>query len=179
MFAGPAVCLYMKFFVLLMIVPAFCGCELTPNVNTRKAGRPWNYYGDLSSVYLDQTRGTRVDLVWLDQVQFRRVDRSEFQKVVQTFLTQGYRRIGMVSVRSQYFVDPYEVKKLAADKGARMVVGCWFGAPESKNGTRILEYWYQLLDSPPVPGATPPQSAIPEEPVLGPTPGPAGGIGIY
>lgn|ERR1700722_6931662 len=179
MFAGSVGGVPMKLFVLLIIAPAFCGCMLTPNVDTRKAGRPWNYYGDLVTSYRDQTGGTKVELVWLDQVQFHRVDQRDFRKTVQTFLTQGYRKIGMVAVRSQYFVDPYEVKKLAADKGARMVVGCWFAAGETNTKMRILEYWYQLLDKtgPPTHGpASPTQGAVPQEPVLGPTPVPRSSI---
>jgi hypothetical protein len=179
MFEDSVVRVHMKLIVLLMVSPAFFGCESTPNVNTRKPGRPWNYYGDLLSVYRDQTGGTKVDLVWLDQVGFRRVDRREFQTSVRTLLNQGYRKIGIVSVRSQYFVDPYEVKKLAADKGARMVVGCWFRAGETNAKSLIVEYWYQLLDKapPPTPGVVPPtQSAVPQEPVLGPTPAPRPGL---
>src|SRR5207249_7652258 len=112
----------MKFFALLIISFGFVGCALTPSVDTRKSGQPWNYYGDLSSVYRDQTRGTRVELVWLDQVQFQRVNPNEYQKVIEAYLKQGYRKIGMLSVRSRYFVDPYEARKLAEDNGARLVV---------------------------------------------------------
>ena len=85
----------MKLFVLLLIAPAFLGCALTPNVDTRKAGQPWNYYGDLGSVYRDQTGGTQVALVWLDQVQFRRVDPERISKDRWDLLGQGYRKIGM------------------------------------------------------------------------------------
>src|ERR1700758_1341803 len=155
----------MKFLVPLILALAFFGCELTPTVNTRKAGEPWNYYGDLSSVYRDQTRGVQVALVWLDQVQFQKVNRSEFQKSVQTYLHQGYRKIGFVSVRSQYFVDPYEIKKLAADKGARLVVGCWFPVHETGVEPRMLGYWYQLLDKPAVPSVR----TVTPAPVLTPT----------
>jgi hypothetical protein len=158
----------MKFLVLLIVALAFFGCVLTPNVNTRKAGRPWNYYGDLSNVYRDQTGGVQVALVWLDQVQFQKVNRSEFQKSVQTYLHQGYRKIGFVSVRSQYFVDPYEIKKLAADKGARLVIGCWFTAREPRTQSRSVDYWYQLLDK----AGAPPPRVIPQVPVLAPTPTP-------
>jgi hypothetical protein len=154
----------MKLFVLLMIAPAFFGCALTPNVDTRKPGRPWNYYGNLVSVYRDQTGGTQVALVWLDQVQFRRVDQGEFQKIVRSYLDQGYRKIGIVSVRSQFFVDPYEVRKLAADKGARLVVGCWFTARETRSKSRMVDYWYQLLDK----ASTPAETAVPQGPVLRP-----------
>lgn len=152
----------MKLFFLLVIAPAFFGCAMTQNVDTRKAGQPWNYYGDLSRVYRDQTRGTQVALVWMDQVQFQRVDPSKFQKSVRTYLTQGYRKIGIVSVQSQYFVDPYEMKKLAADKGARLVVGCWFTVRYTRSNTQIVEYWYQFLDK----NVAPVASAVPQAPVF-------------
>lgn len=152
----------MKFFVLLIVAPVFFGCALTPNVDTRKPGQPWNYYGDLVDVYRDQTRRAKVELIWLDEVQFQRVDQRAFQKSVQNYLHQGYRKIGIVSVRSQYFVDPYEVKKLAADKGARLVVGCWFAAHERRAKSRMVDYWYQLLDKPVAPagGAVSPAPAL-------------------
>ena len=154
----------MKRFVLLMIAPAFLGCAMTPNVNNRKAGQPWNYYGNLTSLYRDQTGGTKPALVWMDQVQFQRVQPSDFRKTVRGLLTQGYRKIGNVSVRSEYFVDPYEVKKLAADKGAHLVIGCWFGAGGTRSRSRVLEYWYQLLDKP---GQAAPNPA-PQSPDLNP-----------
>jgi hypothetical protein len=157
----------MRFLILLIPVLVFFGCALTPTVNTRKPGQPWNYYGDLTSVYRDQTGGVKVALVWLDQVQFSQVDRSNFQKSVQTYLLQGYRKIGFVSVRSPYFVDPYEIKKLAADKGARLVVGCWFTAHETKSRSRLVDYWYQLLDK----AGAPPPRVIPQG-LLAPTPTP-------
>jgi hypothetical protein len=157
----------MRFLVLLIPVLVFFGCALTPTVNTRKPGQPWNYYGDLMSAYRDQTRGERVALVWLDQVQFAKVDRGNFQKSVQNYLHQGYRKIGFVSVRSPYFVDPYEIKKLAADKGARLVVGCWFTAHETKSQSRWVDYWYQLLDK----AGAPAPRVIPQAP-LAPTPTP-------
>jgi hypothetical protein len=163
---GRLVRIQMKFFALLILAPAFLGCALTPNVNTRKAGQPWNYYGDLGSVYRDQTRGTQVALVWLDQVQFQRVSPSEFQKSVQSFLRQGYRKIGFVSVRSQYFVDPYEIRKLAADKGARLVIGCWFNAHRTRSNEWLIDYWYQLLDK----AGTIPPGAVSPAPVLAPAP---------
>jgi hypothetical protein len=149
----------MKRFVLLSFALAFLGCAMTQNVNTRKAGQPWNYYGDLVSLYRDETQETPVALVWLGEVVFLRVNRSEFQKSIQTYLHQGYRKIGFVSVRSQYFVDPYEVKKLAADKGARLVVGCWFNAHKTGSNVWMVDYWYQLLDkSGTAPVAVPPPS---------------------
>ena len=64
-------------------------------------------------------------------------------------------------------------------KGARVVVGCWFRAGETNAKSLIVEYWYQLLDKapPPTPGVVPPtQSAVPQEPVLGPTPAPRPGL---
>ena len=72
MLSGSTVPIQIKVFVLLVIAPAFFGCALTPNVDNRKPGRPWSYYGDLVSVYRDQTGGTKVELVWMDQVQFTR-----------------------------------------------------------------------------------------------------------
>jgi hypothetical protein len=152
----------MKLHFLLMVAPAFFGCAFTPNVNTRKPGQPWNYYGNLANAYRDQTGGTQVALVWMDQVIFQRVEPSEFQKTVRTFLGQGYRKIGIISVQSQYFVDPYEMKKLAADKGARLVVGCWFTAHDTRSQTRMVQYWYQLLDK----ETAPPASVVPQGPVL-------------
>lgn len=156
----------MKYFVLLIIAPVFLSCGLTPNVNTRKAGQPWNYYGDLGGVYQDQTRGANAQLVWLDQVQFRRVEQSAFQKTVQDLMKQGYRKIGMIAVRSSYFVDPYEIKKLAADRGANMIVGCWFAGYQTRTGFWSYKYWYQLLDKA-VPKNT---AAVPQAPVSAPTP---------
>ena len=147
----------MKLVMLVILGSAFCGCTLTPNVDTRKPGQPWHYYGDLSSLYRDETKGSPVALVWVEQVQFTRVNPGEFQKTVRTLLTQGYRKIGFISVRSQYFVDPYAAKKLAADKGARMVVGCWFSVHISRAKSYTVEYWYQLLDraAPAAPSAVP------------------------
>jgi hypothetical protein len=152
-----------RLLLVLIVAPVFFGCQMTPNVYTRKAGRPWNYYGNLESVSRDQTGGTQVALVWLDQVQFQRVNVSDFQKSVQTYLHQGYRKIGFVSVRSQYFVDPYEITKLAADKGARLVVGCWFAPRERRSETSTVDYWYQLLDKA---GTAPLPAAVPQAPVL-------------
>jgi hypothetical protein len=148
----------MKLVMLLILGSAFCGCTLTPNVDTRKPGQKWHYYGDLLSLYRDETKGSPVALVWLEQVQFTRVNPGEFQKTVRTLLAQGYRKIGFVSVRSQYFVDPYAAKKLAADKGARMVVGSWFSVHNPRAKSNTVEYWYQLLDkaAPAAPGAVPP-----------------------
>jgi hypothetical protein len=151
----------MKLLMLLTLAWAFCGCSLTPNVNTRKPGQKWYYYGELLSVYRDETRGSPAGLVWLDEVQFTRVNPNEFQKTIRSLLTQGYRKIGFISVRSQYFVDPYSARKLAADKGARMVVGCWFSAPNNKANAEMVEYWYQLLDKASPPAPVPVPSALP------------------
>jgi hypothetical protein len=152
----------MKFPLLLVLALELCGCALTPSVNTRKPGQQWNYYGDLSNLYRDETRGSPVALVWLEQVQIQRVNPSEFQKTVHTLLTQGYRKIGFVSVRSQYFVDPYSIKRLAADKGARMIVGCWFMAHDRRAKSNEVDYWYQLLDRDTVPPPGPlPRTYVP------------------
>ena len=136
----------MKQSIALMSALMLCGCALTPNVNTRRAGQHWDYYGNLLDVYRDQTGGRPVALVWLNQVQFNQVTPGEFVKTVKLFTTQGYRKIGFVSVRSEYFVDPYEVKKLAADKGAKLIVGTWFRSARSRARYPVTEYWYQLLD---------------------------------
>ena len=160
----------MKFPLALVLALELCGCALTPSVNTRKPGRQWNYYGDLSNLYHDETGGRAVALVWLDQVQFQRVSPNEFQKTVHTLLTQGYRKIGFVSVRSQYFVDPYSIKKLAADKGARMIVGCWFLAHDRRAKSNEVNYWYQLLDK----DTVPPPGPLPSTYV--PAPAPSSGL---
>lgn len=143
----------MKLFKLLVLALAFCGCALTPNVDTRKFGQPWYYFGDLSSLYRDETRGNPGTLVWLEEVQFTRVNPGEFHKTVQMMLSQGYRKIGFISVRSPYFVDPFSAKKLAADKGARAVVGCWFSVNGTKTKSNMVDYWYQLLDKAPQTGS--------------------------
>jgi len=136
----------MKKLIGLMFAMVFTGCMLTPSVNTRRAGQHWNYYGALLDIYRDQTAGKPVALVWLSQVQFAQVSPSDFAKTVKTYTVQGYRKIGFLSVRSKYFVDPYEVKKLAADRGARLIVGTWFETSRGRSTYRINEYWYQLLD---------------------------------
>ena len=136
----------MKKWIGLIFAMLFCGCTLTPNVNTRRAGQHWNYYGALLYIYRDQTGGKPVALVWLSQVQFTLVGPSNFAKAVRSLTVQGYRKIGFLSVQSKYFVDPYEVKKLAADKGARLVVGTWFEIAHGRPTRRITEYRYQLLD---------------------------------
>jgi hypothetical protein len=79
-------------------------------------------------------------------VQFNQVSPNDFVKTVKSLTIQGYRKIGFVSVRSEYFVDPYEVKKLAADKGAKLIVGTWFKSARSRARYPMTEYWYQLLD---------------------------------
>jgi len=132
--------------IALLSALMLCGCALTPNVNTRRAGQRWNYYGNLLDVYRDQTGGQPVALVWLNQVQFNQVSPGDFAKTVKSFTTHGYRKIGFVSVRSEYFVDPYEVKKLAADKGAKLIVGTWFKSARNRARYPLTEYWYQLLD---------------------------------
>ncbi|HEY2122612.1 MAG TPA: hypothetical protein VGH07_03380 [Chthoniobacterales bacterium] len=156
----------MKLFYLCLILSLILGCEMTPNVNNRKAGEPWNYYGDLTGLYRDQTHGARPAMVWLDQVQFTRTQRADFQKTLQPILKQGYRKIGLLTVRRRYFVDPFEMRKLAADKGANLVVGCWFAA--SKNNLpdtpgQLVEYWYQFLYKAPAPtpGSSPTPSPTP------------------
>ena len=119
---------------------------MTPTVDTRRAGQHWNYYGNLLDVYRDQTGGRPIALVWLNQVQFIQVTPGDFAKTVKSLTAHEYRKIGFVSVRSEYFVDPYEVKKLAADKGAKLIVGTWFKSARARGRYPLTEYWYQLLD---------------------------------
>src|SRR5260370_28424343 len=116
----------MKSGSLLLVASVLCGCALTPNVNKRRSGQHWNYYGNLLDIYRDQTGGRPVALVWVNQVQYTQVSRGDFAKIVKSLLLQGYRKIGFLSIRAEYFVDPFEVKKLAADKGAKLIVGSWF-----------------------------------------------------
>jgi len=136
----------MKRLIALLSGLTCCACALTPNVDTRRAGQHWNYYGDLVDIYRDQTGGRPVALVWLNQVQFMQVSPGDFTKTVKSLTIQGYRKIGFVSVRSEYFIDPFEVKKLGADKGAKLVVGTWFEVVRSRSRKSVTEYWYQLLD---------------------------------
>ena len=169
----------MKPFYLLLILSLVLGCEMTPNVNNRKAGEPWNYYGDLTGLYRDQTNGGRAAMVWLDQVQFTRTQRADFQKTLQAILKQGYRKIGLIAVRHRYFVDPFEMKKLAADKGANMIVGCWFAVGKNNlpdTPGQLVEYWYQFLYKPVAPTPAPVPSPTPS-PV--PRPGTTEPIGAY
>jgi hypothetical protein len=136
----------MKELIGLLFAIVFSGCTLAPNVNTRRAGQHWNYYGALLDIYRDQTGGKPVALVWLTQVQFSQVSPSDFAKTVKAYAIQGYRKIGFLSVQSKYFVDPYEVKKLAADRGAKLIVGTWFETARGRPTQRVTQYWYQLLD---------------------------------
>lgn len=157
----------MKLFYLFLILSLILGCEMTPNVNNRKAGEPWNYYGDLTGLYRDQTNGARAAMVWLDQVQFTRTQKIDFQKTLQTFLKQGYKKIGLLTVQHRYFVDPFEMRKLAADKGANLVVGCWFAAGKNNlpdTPGQLVEYWYQFLYKAPAPtpGPSPTPSPTPQ-----------------
>jgi hypothetical protein len=168
----------MKLFCLFLILSLFLGCEMTPNVNNRKAGEPWNYYGDLTRLYRDQTNGARAAMVWLDQVQFTRTQKADFQKTLQTSLKQGYKKIGLLAVQHRYFVDPFEMRKLAADKGANLVVGCWFtvskkSVPDIQG--QLVEYWYQFLYKPPAP--TPPPIPTPSPTPQTSTAAPIGAYG--
>jgi hypothetical protein len=160
----------MKLFFQFLTLSLFLGCGITPNVNNRKAGEPWNYYGDLTGLYRDQTNGAPAAMVWLETVQFTRTEKADFQKTLQTNLKQGYKKIGVLAVRHRYFVDPYDMRKLAADKGANLVVGCWFTVgrtSDSDTPGQLVEYWYQFLYKPAAPTPTP-------SPTPSPTPLPSG-----
>ena len=109
----------------LVILAFFCGCAMTRDVNRRKAGEEWYYYGPLLDMYQDQTGGSPVALVWIGEVQTQTVEPGKFNDAVREFARQGYRKIGFLSVRSVYpipEVDPNLINRLAADKGAQRVV---------------------------------------------------------
>ncbi len=107
---------------LFLICWLFWSCSLTHDVNQRKAGEKWYYYGYLLSYYHDQLRGRQRPLVWLEQVQYLPVDGAKFGVTVQSFLAQGYRRIGFLRIRTIYNLDSYDLSRIAADKGAQIVV---------------------------------------------------------
>ena len=98
---------------------------MTRDVNRRKAGEEWYYYGPLLDIYRDQTGGSPVALVWIEEVQTQTVEPGKFNNAVRELARQGYRKIGFLSVRSVYpipEVDPNLINRLAADKGAQRVV---------------------------------------------------------
>jgi hypothetical protein len=111
--------------LLLLLVVLMFGCAMTRDVNRRKAGEEWYYYGPLLDLYQDQTAGSPVALVWIEQVQTQTVEPGKFNDVVRELAQQGYRKIGFLSVRSVYpfpEIDPNLINRLAADKGAQRVV---------------------------------------------------------
>ena len=111
--------------IALVIVALFCGCAMTRDVNRRKAGEEWYYYGPLLDIYQDQTGGSSVALVWIEQVQTQTVEPGKFNDAVRALAREGYRKIGFLSVRWVYpipGVDPILFLRLAADKGAQRVV---------------------------------------------------------
>jgi hypothetical protein len=111
--------------VLLLVAFLLCGCAMTRDVNRRKAGEEWYYYGPLLDMYQDQTSGSPVALVWIEQVQTQTVEPGKFNEAVRALAREGYRKIGFLSVRSVYpipEVDPNLIMRLAADKGAQRVV---------------------------------------------------------
>ena len=160
----------MRIPVLLLIASILCSCSISSNVNTRKPGEPWYYYGYLRDFYRDQSGDRTVSLVWYNQVNFQDVNLGEFRNSIQTLISQGYRKVGFISILTAAIVDPYDIKRLAADKGAQQVVACSFpvrndrgvkpiitnvrvgnlGHPEYEFGlvpanvTRT-QHWYQLL----------------------------------
>jgi hypothetical protein len=110
---------------LLVVAALLCGCAMTKDVNRRKAGEKWYYYGPLLDLYQDQTGGSAVALVWIEQVQTQTVASGKFNETIRELAKQGYRKIGFLSVRSVYpfpEVDPNLINRLAADKGAQRVV---------------------------------------------------------
>ena len=160
----------MRISALLLIASILCSCSMSSNVNTRKAGEPWHYYGYLRDVYRTQNSGRAVSLVWYNQVKIQDVSRGEFRNSIRTLISQGYRKIGFISILTAAIVDPYDIKRLAADKGAQQVVACSFlignnrgvkpiitdvragdfGHPEYEfdfvpANIAQIQHWYQLL----------------------------------
>jgi hypothetical protein len=111
---------------LLLVAILICGCTLSSNVNSRKPGEPWHYYGYLRDFYRDENHGYAVSLVWYDLVSYQNVPRGDFLNAIKTLRKQGYRKIGFISVLTSAIVDLYDVKSLAADQGAQQVVACTF-----------------------------------------------------
>jgi hypothetical protein len=160
----------MRISVLVLMASLLCGCVLQSNVNTRKAGQPWHYYGYLRDFYRDENHGGEVPLVWFDQVGIQEVPRADYQKAIQFLIPQGFRKIGSLSILTSSIVDPSDLRRLAADQGARIIVACSFpvanergikpvitnvqrggnGLPEYEfalppaNIART-QYWYQFL----------------------------------
>jgi hypothetical protein len=129
----------MRFLPLILIIAVVCGCARTEDVNRRKAGEQWYYYGDLLNLYHDENAGRPVALVWREQVNVQTVDRPAFQKTVKTLISQGYRKIGYVALRSTRPIYPEDVTGLAADKGAQVVVASSFPSGLVKGQEPIIE----------------------------------------
>lgn len=130
----------LKLSVLIVIAAAVCGCARTEDVNRRKAGEPWYYYGYLLNFYHDENRGSPVALVWREQVQVQTVDRAAFQKTVKTLISQGYKKLGYLALRSAYPIYPEDVTGLAADKGAQVVVACSFPSGSVKGQEPVINH---------------------------------------
>ncbi|MBV9390753.1 MAG: hypothetical protein JOY96_02560 [Verrucomicrobia bacterium] len=95
---------------------------MTHDVNQRKAGEKWYYYGYLLAFYHDQLNSRERHLVWLEQVLYLPVDEAKFGATVQSLLAQGYRKIGFLRIRTVYNLDSFDLTRIAADKGAQIVV---------------------------------------------------------
>src|ERR1700737_1444072 len=78
---------------LLVVAALLCGCAMTKDVNRRKAGEKWYYYGPLLDLYQDQTGGSAVALVWIEQVQTQTVASGKFNETIRELAKQGYRKI--------------------------------------------------------------------------------------
>jgi hypothetical protein len=129
----------MRVLLFISIFLAISGCARTEDVNRRKPGEQWYYYGDLLNFYRDENRGSPVALVWREQVQVRTVDRSAFQDTVKALIAQGYNKIGFVAVRSPRPIYPEDVTGLAADKGAQVIVTSSFPSGSVKGETPVID----------------------------------------
>jgi len=183
---------------LLLFIPIFLaisGCARTEDVDRRKAGEQWYYYGDLLNFYRVENHGSPVALVWREQVQVQTVDRSAFRDTVKALIAQGYNKVGSVALRSPRPIYPEDVTGLAADKGAQIVVASSFPSGSVKGETPVIdqivtgkrdqqyyvfgsrpvnwadrEYWFQFLGTlnpnlKPLPTTTPPPPKISPSPL--------------
>lgn len=127
---------------VLLFIPVFLaisGCARTEDVDRRKAGEPWYYYGDLLNFYRDENHGSPVALVWREQVQVQTVDRTAFHDTVKALIAHGYNKIGFVAVRSPRPIYPEDVTGLAADRGAQIVVASSFPSGSVQGETPVID----------------------------------------
>jgi hypothetical protein len=130
----------MRVLLFISVFLAISGCARTEDVNRRKAGEPWYYYGDLLDFYRDENHGSPVALVWREQVQVQTVDRSAFRDTVKALIAHGYNKIGFIALRSPRPIFPEDVTGLAADRGAQIVIATSFpGGGSVKGETPVID----------------------------------------